>query len=60
MNLNKNKCEVIAMNKDNQIKFKDGTPLKHVNEAAYLGCKLTVDTNPTTEIHKYLQHASLV
>ena len=38
------------MNKSNNIKFKDGTTLKHVNEATYLGGKLTEDTNANTEI----------
>ena len=50
MKLNTDKCEVIGMNKDNQIKFRDGTPVKHVNEATHLGGKFTVDTNATTEI----------
>ena len=48
-NLNKDKCEVIAMNNDNTIKSSDGTPSKHVGEATYLGGKLTKDTNPITE-----------
>ena len=39
MNLYKDKCEVIAMNKDNAIEFSDGTPLKHVGEATHLGGK---------------------
>ena len=54
MKLNKDKCEVIAINKDNQIKCRDGTPAKHANEATYLGGKLTVDTNPTTEIQNII------
>ena len=48
MNLNDDKCEVIAMNKDNTIKFSDGTPLKHVSEATSLGGKLTKYTKPIT------------
>ena len=35
MKLNNAKCEVIAMNKSNNVKFKDGTKLKHVKEATY-------------------------
>ena len=50
MRLNNAKCEVIAMNKSNNVKFKDGTELKHVKEATYLGGKLTEDTNANTEI----------
>ena len=50
MKLNNGKCEVIAMNKNNDIKFKDGTKLKHVREATYLGGKLTENTNASTEI----------
>ena len=49
MNLKQNKCEVIAMNRDNNIKFSDGTPLEHVNQAVYLGGTLTKYVNPLTE-----------
>ena len=41
MKLNRDKCEVIAMNKDNDIKFENGTKLKHVDKATYLGGILT-------------------
>ena len=54
MKLNKDICEVIAMNKDSQIKFRDDTPVKHVNGSTYLGGKLTVDTSPTTGIQKII------
>ena len=37
MNINNAKYEVIAMNKSNNVKFKDGTKLKHVKEATHLG-----------------------
>ena len=50
MKLNKGKCEVIAMNKSNDIKFRDGTKLKHVQEATYFGGKLTESTNANIEI----------
>ena len=50
MRLNNAKCEVIAMNKSNNVKLKDGTKLKHVKEATYLGGELTEDTNANTEI----------
>ena len=50
MKLNNAKCEVIAMNKSNNVKFKDGTKLKHVKEATYVGVELTEDTNANTEI----------
>ena len=50
MKLNNAKREVIAMNKRNNVKLKDGTKLKHVKEATYLGGKLTEDTNANIEI----------
>ena len=50
MKLNNAKCEVIAMNKSKIVKLKDGTKLKHVKEATYLGGKLIEDTNANTEI----------
>ena len=50
MKLNKDKCEIIAMNRDNNIKFEDGQNLTHVDNATYLGGKLTKDVNPITEI----------
>ena len=37
MKPNKDKREVIAMHRDKNITFADNTPLKHVNQAAYLG-----------------------
>ena len=51
MKFNKDKCEVVEMNKDKQIKFKDGTQVKHVNEATYLGSIPTADAISITEIH---------
>ena len=51
MKLNKkNKCEVVAMNRDNQIKFKDGNLIGHVDQATYLGGILTKKVNPLVEI----------
>ena len=50
MKINNAKCDVIAMNKSNNVKCKDGTKLKHVKEATYLGGNLTEDTNANTEI----------
>ena len=38
------------MNKSNNVKFKDGTKLNHVQEATDLGRTQTEDTNATTEI----------
>ena len=42
MKLNNAKCEVIAMNKSNNVKFKDGIKLKHVKEAIYLGSHVVI------------------
>ena len=50
MKLNNAKCEVIAMNKSNNVKMKDGTKRKHVKEATYLGGTLIEDANANTEI----------
>ncbi len=41
MELNKDKCAYIAMNKFNHIKFEDGSPMKCTQEATYLGSLLT-------------------
>ena len=37
MALNKDKCHVIAMNKDNKVTFKDKQQLKRVDEVTYPG-----------------------
>ena len=50
MSLNKDKCGVFAIHEEHAVTSSDGTPLKHVSEATYLGGTLTKDTNPTTEI----------
>ena len=50
MKLNNANCEVIAINRRNNVKLEDGTKLKHVKEAAYSGGKLTEDTNANIEI----------
>ncbi len=39
--LNKGKCNVIAMNGNYNVRFADGTPVKRVEDAIYLGGKLT-------------------
>ena len=50
MKLNNGKCEVIAMNRSNNVKLSNDTLLKHVKEATCLGGKFTEDTNASIEI----------
>ena len=38
------------MNRQNKIVFNGGHPVTHVNEATYLGGKLTMNTSAITEI----------
>ena len=54
MMLNNNKCEVIVMHKNNDIRFEDGTLLKHVDQATYLGGRLAKDVNPLTKIQSII------
>ena len=51
MKLNKNKCNYICMNQNNKLKFADGTPLKSVDTAVYLGGTLDKQMKSITEIN---------
>ena len=50
MKLNKGKCNVIAMNGNYNVRFADGTPVKRVEDAIYLGGKLSKDAKSQIEI----------
>ena len=45
LQLNRSKCVCINMYCNADIKFKDGTPLKKVEEAVYLGVNLNDEMN---------------
>ena len=51
LKLNRDKCCYIAMNGGTLIKFKDGTRLKRVPEATYLGHQLAQTVNIRHEIN---------
>ena len=44
------KCEVISMNRHNNVKFGNGDFLKHTDKATYLGGILTKDVSASAEI----------
>ncbi len=50
MRLNKGKCNVISMNGNYNVRFSDGTLLEKVEDAVYLGGKLTKDAKSHTEV----------
>ena len=50
MRLNKGKCNVISMNGNYNVRFSDGKLLEKVEDAVYLGGKLTKDAKSHTEI----------
>ena len=55
LQLNRDKCAFIAMNGDNQIRFRDGTKLNKVYEATYLGHQLTQNMHVRHEINHKMQ-----
>ena len=55
LKFNKGKCVVIAMYGNPDIHFKDGTRMKKVEEAIYLGAKLTRDGEIRQEINKIIR-----
>ena len=55
LQLNRDKCCYVAMNGDNTSKFRDGTRLKRVTEATYLGHQITHNMNVKHEINCRMQ-----
>ena len=58
LRLNQAKCNILAMNGNNQVRFKDGTLVKHTDEATYLGGILTKTVNISTEISSRIASAT--
>ena len=56
--LNQAKCNILAMNGNNQVRFKDGTLVEHTDEATYLGGILTKSVNISTEISSRIASAT--
>lgn len=52
MKLNRDKCVCITFNKNNQVTFADGEPIKNVDETIYLGTQITKKVDPKTEINR--------
>ena len=52
MKLNKAKCEVISTHPNANIHLPDGTRIKHVKHATYLGCDLGIKTSNREELNK--------
>ena len=48
--LNHDKCNVLAMNGHNIIRFRDGSQIRHADEVIYLGGVLTKQVNIASEI----------
>ena len=55
LQLNRDKCCYVAMNGDNVIKFRDGTRLRRLTEATYLGHQITHNMNVKHEINCRMQ-----
>ena len=52
MKLNKTKCEVITTHPNANIHFGDGTKIKKVKQATYLGCQIGIRTTTREEMNK--------
>ncbi len=59
MKLNHDKCLTIAMNGIRTPTFTDGTKLKTVDHAKYLGGQITVNVNPRTELNSRISDATV-
>ena len=58
LNLNKKKCEVLNMSyRRVRILFDDGSPMKRLDEAKYLGCLLNDKGNPNLEVKARISSA---
>ena len=53
--LKRDECSYIAMNGDNVVKFHDGTRLKRVTEATYLGHQITQQMDVKHEVSHKMQ-----
>ena len=60
LNLNKTKCAYFAMNKHNNIKFKNDEPVSKATSQTYLGALLTSDVEIREEISARLSKANQV
>jgi len=57
LRLNQDKCHIIAMNGRNQVRFSDGSLVKHSEECTYLGGILTKKVNIAAEISSRIASA---
>lgn len=57
MKLNKAKCEVISTHTNANVHFQDGTIIKHVRQATYLGCDVGIETTNREELNKRFANA---
>ena len=58
--LNHNKCNVLAMNGHNIIRFRDGSQMKHADEVIYLGGIFTKQVNIASEISSRIASAMAI
>ena len=58
MRLNKDKCNYIARNKNNIIRFKDGSRLSAVEQVTYLGGNLNKRVSPKAEVDSRIAAAT--
>eukprot|EP00975_Prorocentrum_lima_P016006 3399851-Prorocentrum_lima.AAC.1 len=52
MALNKDKCELLTFNTLLGLRFKDGSIVKHADEAKYLGCYFNWRADPSIELRR--------
>lgn len=60
MRLNKDKCTTIAMNKNNQITFQDGTRVQNEEDTVYLGTTISQTMNNHKKINSRIAAASAI
>eukprot|EP00969_Alexandrium_andersonii_P211102 9324026-Alexandrium_andersonii.AAC.1 len=57
MALNKSKCVCVTMNTRSKVKFVDGTVMREVDEAKYLGSVITKESSRFAELNDKLRKA---
>ena len=58
LRLNKQKCAAFAMNRNNRLRFLDGTPIDNVEEVKYLGCHLNSRSDYKRELQQRIRHCT--
>jgi len=60
LKLNQNKCELLSIQGNGNVKYTDGTPVPKRNEAKYLGCVINSKGDISREVNKRISECYVV